>query len=66
MIFVVVGPITSRFARPATNIVARGARTLHRFTSAKVPCRPEAVPSGDLAPGYVTARMAGSAVWRPK
>jgi hypothetical protein len=66
MILVVAGPIKTKFTRLVAKTVRIGARTLHRFTSARVPFRPDAVPKGDLAPGYVSASTAGSAVCSEK
>jgi hypothetical protein len=63
MTLAVAGLMNAMFATPVTNIVARGAKTVHRFASAKVPWIPdEIVP----VPGYVKARKTGIAVWIPK
>ena len=66
MIFVVAGPTITQFTRLVTNIVSMGTKKLHLFASAKVPLKPDAVPRGDLATGYVRARMTGSAVCSEK
>lgn len=63
MTFAVAGLMNTIFAKPVANIVARGARTVHRFGSANVPWIPdEVVP----APGYVKARKIGIADCIPK
>lgn len=68
MIFVVNGPIQTRFARLIAKILTMGASTLSRLFSAKKPSGPDDVEpnSGEMATGYVRARMTGRAVWRPK
>ena len=55
--------MNTMFATPVINIVARGAKTLHRFASANVPWIPDGVVP---APGYVKSRKTGSAVCMPK
>ena len=67
MILVVAGPIHIKFVRFIASIVAIGARTVNRFFSAMKPDKLEgADPKGVLRPGYVRARITGSAVWIPK
>jgi hypothetical protein len=59
MTLAVAGLMNAIFATPVINIVARGAKTVHRFASANGPRIPdEMVP----APGYVKARKTGIAV----
>jgi hypothetical protein len=59
----VAGLRNAKFAKPVANIRARGAKTLHRFPSARVPKIPDGV---ELVPGYVRARKTGTPVWIPK
>lgn len=60
MILVVAGPTYAIFIIPVTNMVAKGAKTLHRFASANVPPMPfVAVPNAVRTPGYVRARTTG-------
>ena len=68
MIRVVAGPIHTKFVRLIANIVAIGTKTFHRLFPAMNPEKPEgAEPKGVfLTPGYVRARMTGSAVCRLK
>lgn len=67
MIRVVVGPIHTKLVKLIAKIVAIGVKTLNLLLSARNPDRLEGVdPRGVLTPGYVRARMAGSAVWRLK
>ena len=66
MTLVVAGPRNNRFATLVTNIVANGTRTLHLFSSANAPGKPDAAPRGAPDPGYVKARTIGRAVWIPK
>jgi hypothetical protein len=66
IIFVVVGPTYTILTNPETNIVAKGAKTLHLFDSANVPDKLDATPNGLRDPGYVKARTTGKAVCKPK
>ncbi len=67
MICVVVGLIHTKLVKLIAKIAAIGAKTLNLLFSARTPDKLDGVdPKGVLTPGYVRARMAGSAVWRPK
>ena len=67
MILVVAGPIHTKFVRLMAKMVAIGAKTLNLLLSARNPDKLDGVgPKGVLTPGYVRARMAGSAVCIPK
>jgi hypothetical protein len=63
IIFSIAGLMNAIFATPVINMVARGAKTVHRFGSANVPWIPDGV---DPALGYVKARKTGTAVCMPK
>ena len=67
MIFVVAGPMTSRFDRFIRNSAVIGASTLVRLSGSKNPARPDGMGRRcERSPGYVRASTTGRAVWMEK
>ena len=67
MICVVAGPTAMKFARLVTNIATKGVSTCNLFCSSSTPETPDGLKVVAVrSPGYVKARMTGSAVCMEK
>ena len=51
----------TKLRNPVTNMVTRGAKTLHRVDVSRTPNTPEGEPPAELLPGKVKARTTGKA-----